>query len=384
MGQDKTGYDPRTVALRTFHDAIPAFQEGEDTPRDYLERCLETMGEREPEVKAFVVTNIDGARQAADESTARYKANRPLSLVDGMPVCIKDLYETADMPTQMNSPVYEGWESNRDAAHVYALRKGGAAIVGKTVTTEFGQATPGPTRNPFDTTRTPGGSSSGTAAAVGAAMVPAGTGSQVRGSIQRPAGYCGNYALKPTFGALNRGGGHSMSPSQSVLGTHAGSLEDCWRTAFHISFTIGGDAGHPGLYGEPTLGDAVKPKRLARLETRGWAETEDETKEIFERFVADVQATGVEVVSRHDDAQVDALETALDTIPDFMFDIFAYEMRWPTWGYRDKAANFSATPSMSGSNAAKRCRPTTTAAGSRCAKNCAGHSRRWMARSTAI
>ena len=239
------------------------------------------------------------------------------------------------MPTQMNSPVYAGWQSIRDAAHVYALRKGGAGIVGKTVTTEFGQATPGPTRNPFDPARTPGGSSSGTAAAVGAGMVPAGSGSQVRGSIQRPAGYCGNYALKPTFGALNRGGGHSMAPSQSVLGMHAGSLEDCWRTAFHVSQTVGGDPGQPGLFGRPELERAVKPRRLARLETRAWPDTEDETREIFGRFLADVAGRGVEIVSRADDARVDALENALLTIPDFMFDIFAYEMRWPTWGYRD-------------------------------------------------
>ncbi len=336
MSRTENAYDPKTVKLLTFHDAIAAFQDGADTPRDYLERCLETIGQREPEIQAFVVTNVDGAREAADDSTARYKANRPLSLVDGMPACIKDLFETADMPTQMNSPVYEGWQSHRDAAHVYALRKGGAAVVGKTVTTEFGQATPGPTRNPFDTTRTPGGSSSGTSAAVGAAMVPAGTGSQVRGSIQRPAGYCGNYALKPTFGALNRGGGHSMSPSQSVLGTHAGSLEDCWRTAFHISSTIGGDAGHPGLFGEAVLAGSVKPACLARLETRGWPETEGETKEIFERFIAELRAQGVEVVSRGDDKRIESLERALETIPDFMFDIFAYEMRWPTWGYRDR------------------------------------------------
>ena len=328
-------YDPRSPGLRTFHDAVPAFLDGGDTPRDYLERCLETVAAREPEVKAFVAANIEGARAAADRSSERYRAGRPLSAVDGMPVCIKDLYETVDMPTQMNSPVYEGWQSNRDAAHVYALRAGGAGIVAKTVTTEFGQATPGPTRNPFDLARTPGGSSSGTAAAVGAGMLPAGSGSQVRGSIQRPAGYCGNYALKPTFGALNRGGGHSMSPSQSVLGVHAGSLEDCWRTAFHVSSTVGGDAGHPGLYGKPELGAAVKPKRLARLETRAWPDTEEETREIFERFVADVAGHGVEIVSRRDDARVEALEQALLTIPAFMFDIFAYEMRWPTWGYRD-------------------------------------------------
>ena len=335
MSGNRQPYDPRSPGLRTFHDAVPAFLDGSDTPRDYLERCLETIEAREPEVKAFVVANIGGARAAADRSSERYRAGRPLSPVDGMPVCIKDLYETADMPTQMNSPVYEGWQSNRDAAHVYALRRGGAGIVGKTVTTEFGQATPGPTRNPFDLARTPGGSSSGTAAAVGAGMLPAGSGSQVRGSIQRPAGYCGNYALKPTFGALNRGGGHSMSPSQSVLGVHAGSLEDCWRTAFHVSSTVGGDAGHPGLYGEPELGAAVKPKRLARLETRAWPDTEEETGEIFERFVSEVAGHGVEIVSRRDDARVEALEQALLTIPAFMFDIFAYEMRWPTWGYRD-------------------------------------------------
>ena len=328
-------YDPRNPALRTFHDAIPAFLDGTDTPRDYLERCLEAIAEREPDVKAFVITNIEGVRKAADRSSDRYRRSRPLSAVDGMPVCIKDLYETIDMPTQMNSPVYEGWQSIRDAAHVYALRTGGAGIVGKTVTTEFGQATPGPTRNPFDLTRTPGGSSSGTAAAVGAGMVPAGSGSQVRGSIQRPAGYCGNYALKPTFGALNRGGGHSMAPSQSVLGVHAGSLEDCWRTAFHISRTVGGDPGQPGLFGHPELERAVKPRRLARLETRAWPDTEDETREIFEKFLTDVGGQGVEIVSRVDDDRVDALERALLTIPEFMFDIFAYEMRWPTWGYRD-------------------------------------------------
>ncbi len=335
MTNKTESYDPKSVQLRTFYDSVPNFLAGSDTPRAYLERCLETIDTREPDVKAFVVTNIDSARKAADNSSERYRANRAMSVVDGMPVCIKDLYETVDMPTQMNSPVYKDWQSIRDSAHVYTLRKGGAAIIGKTVTTEFGQATPGPTRNPFDLSRTPGGSSSGTAAAVGAGMVPAGTGSQVRGSIQRPAGYCGNFALKPTFGALNRGGGHSMSPSQSVLGTHAGSLQDCWRTAFYISATIGGDAGQPGLYGKPELGDTEMPRKLARLETRGWPQTEDETKEEFERFVRDVSGHGIEVLSRREDSRIDALEKALEAIPEFMFDIFAYEMRWPTGCYRD-------------------------------------------------
>lgn len=329
-------YDPRTVELLSFHDAVAKFLDGSDSPRAYLERCIATIEAREPEVKAFVVTNLDGARQAADASDARYAAGQPLSAVDGMPVCIKDLYETIDMPTQMNSPVYQGWESHRDAAHVYALRRGGAAIVGKTVTTEFGAATPGPTRNPFDTTRTPGGSSSGTSAAIGAAMLPAGTGSQVRGSIQRPAGYCGNWAIKPTFGALNRGGGHSMAPSQSVLGVHAGTLEDCWRTAFYISSAAGGDAGHPGLYGEATLGAAVKPTRLIRLDTRAWDATEPETKQVFEGFLEELAGHGVEILSLHDDPRIEEFERNMETIPEYMSPIFAYEMRWPAGPYRDR------------------------------------------------
>ena len=318
-----------------FIPETPRFAEGEDTPRGFLERCIAKIDSVEPEIGAFVATDFEAARSEVDSSTERWKSGRQLSAIDGMPAGIKDVMETARMVTEQGSPLFEGWVGGRDCAAVVALREAGAVIIGKTVTTEFGQATPGPTRNPFDLTRTPGGSSSGTAAAVGAGMVPAGSGSQVRGSIQRPAGYCGNYALKPTFGALNRGGGHSMAPSQSVLGVHAGSLEDCWRTAFHISRTVGGDPGQPGLFGHPELERAVQPRRLARLETRAWPDTEDETREIFEKFLSDVGGQGVEIVSRVDDDRVDALERALLTIPEFMFDIFAYEMRWPTWGYRD-------------------------------------------------
>lgn len=328
-------YDPKTTKLLTFHDAVPAFLSGADTPRAYLERCLETIAAREPEVKAFVHTNVEGARKAADASSARYKAGKPLSPVDGMPMGIKDLYETADMPTELNSPIYKGWQPIRDSAHVYALRRGGAAILAKTVTTEFGSDRPGPTRNPFDTSRTPGGSSSGTSAAIGARMLPAATGSQVRGSIIRPAGYCGNYAIKPTFGAINRGGGHGLAPSQSVLGVHAGSLEDMWRTAFYISSTAGGDAGQPGLYGQLDMPAASKPKRIIRLDTLGWKTAEPEAKEVLAAVTRTLAAAGVEIISRADDPRVEALEASLARIPEFMFAILGYEARWPVANYID-------------------------------------------------
>jgi Asp-tRNA(Asn)/Glu-tRNA(Gln) amidotransferase A subunit family amidase len=336
QGIAQGSYDPATVKLLSWHDRVPAFRDGSDTPRAYLERCLETIEAREPEVKAFTAMDVMVARKAADKATTRYRDGTPSSVVDGMPVVIKDLYEVKGMPTELGSPAMKGYGGDKDCAHARALRDGGAAILAKTVTTEFGAADPGPTRNPFDITRTPGGSSSGTSAAVGAAMVPAGTGSQVRGSILRPASWCGNYALKPTFGALNRLGGHSMSPSQSVLGTQAGTLADCWAMAFYISSTAGGDPGHPGLYGEPALGVARKPARLIRLDTLGWQDTEDETKALFEAFLGALSDQGVEIVARHDDPDIEALEQALTTIPDFLRPMFAWEMQWPGKVQRDK------------------------------------------------
>ncbi len=327
-------YDPRSPGMLPFRDHVPRFLDGSDTPRAYLERCLETIAKLEPAVKAFAATNFDGARAAADASTARYHAGRPASAVDGMPVGIKDLYETMDMPTQANSPVFAGWHSGRDAAHVMALRRGGAAIVAKTTTTEFGMAAPPPTRNPFDTSRTAGGSSSGTAAAVGAAMLPAASGSQARGSIVRPAGYCGNYAIKPTYGALNRGGGLGMSPTHGVLGIHAGTLRDMWETAYFIANTIGGDANQPGLLGEAAAPEARKPARIIRVDTLGWDVTDEAAKDAFEAFLRGLGAE-VEIVGRADDPRIEALEVALRTIPEFLFPMLSYDMRWPAWTYRD-------------------------------------------------
>ena len=156
-------YSPGTFRPLTFHDAVPRFLDGSDTPRTYLERCLATIAAREPQVMAFASLNEAGAREAADASTARYKAGAPLSPIDGMPVGIKDLLETRDMPTEMGCVGYRGNFPKRDNAAVTALREAGAVVLGKTVTTELGGAHPGPTTNPFDPRRTPGGSSSGSA-----------------------------------------------------------------------------------------------------------------------------------------------------------------------------------------------------------------------------
>ena len=128
------GYDPREFKALTFHDATHGFRDGSDTPRAYLERCLETIEEREPVVRAFVTLNESGAREAADASTGRWRAGRPLSQVDGLPIGIKDLLETRDMPTEMGCEAYRGNFPKRDNAAVWALRQAGAVVLGKTVT----------------------------------------------------------------------------------------------------------------------------------------------------------------------------------------------------------------------------------------------------------
>src|SRR5262245_49715164 len=171
-------YDPRTFKALIYHDAAARFREGADSPRAYLERCLEMIHEREHVVRAFVALNEAGARAAADASAQRWKAARPLSPIDGMPIGIKDLLETKDMPTEMGCAAYRGNFPKRDNAAVWALREAGAIILGKTATAELGGAHPPATTNPFDPSRTAGGSSSGSAAAVAARMIPAAIGTQ--------------------------------------------------------------------------------------------------------------------------------------------------------------------------------------------------------------
>src|SRR5688572_3777880 len=111
-------YDPRSHSRLSFAAARRSFKDGTDTPRAFLERCIEVIETRDRDVKAFVSTHMPNARAAADESTARYRAGRPLSVVDGLPVAIKDLFETQDMPTQMNSPLFSDWHTGRDSMHV--------------------------------------------------------------------------------------------------------------------------------------------------------------------------------------------------------------------------------------------------------------------------
>jgi Asp-tRNA(Asn)/Glu-tRNA(Gln) amidotransferase A subunit family amidase len=326
-------FDPARNDLPCFAEAVPRFRDGSDSPRDFLERCLERLSAHEPAVRAFVWFDAAAPRAAADASTARYRQGRTLSPVDGCPVAIKDIIETVDMPTQMNSPIFKDWRSGRDAASVYALRDAGAVILGKTVTTEFAMAAAGPTRNPFDHARTPGGSSSGSAAAVAAGMTPAALGTQTAGSIVRPASYCGVYGFKPSHAALNIGGIHPLSNSHDTLGTLAGSLADAWLIARHIAAVVGGTPPHPGLQGPVDLPAARAPDRLIRLETDGWKEADGATRGALEAAIGKMAAAGATILDRRTAPEVEKLETMLQGVAETARVISTFERRWPFLDY---------------------------------------------------
>jgi Asp-tRNA(Asn)/Glu-tRNA(Gln) amidotransferase A subunit family amidase len=313
---------------RSYVGAHTGFRSGADTPRDFLERCLACVEEREKEIHAFVSTNIPAARAAADRSTERWRNGRALSAIDGMPIGIKDIIETADMPTEQGSPLFKGWRSARDSAAVSALREAGAVIVGKTVTTEFAAVHPGPTRNPWDTTRTPGGSSSGSAAAVAAGMVSAALGTQVIGSIIRPASYCGCYGYKPSVGSINRGGSFDYL-SQSCAGVLAATLDELWIVAREISARAGGDPGFRGLSGPRNPPAAYQPKSIAILQTAGFSSLVPGAAKLFARFQKTLAGKGVHLLTRENTHAVADVEQAIVDAGTLSRKINAWEFRWP-------------------------------------------------------
>jgi Asp-tRNA(Asn)/Glu-tRNA(Gln) amidotransferase A subunit family amidase len=332
-------YDLKAPRMLSFHDAVARFSDGSDSPRAYLERCIERIAALEPAVMAFAFLNLERARAAADEAGTRFKSGRPRSAIDGMPVGIKDLIETYDMPTEFGSELFRDHQPTTDAACVRALRLNGVCLVGKTVTVCFGGGDPARTRNPFDVRRTPGGSSSGTAAAVASGMLPVALGTHARGSTIRPASFCGAYALKPTFGAINRQGSFSMAYSMDHIGVFAGTLSDMWISACITAHDAGGDPSYPGLYGAPSPPAPRKPARLIRLETAGWPSAEPAARAAFEDYLRRLTEAGVEIISRRDDPAIEAYEALHSRTPQLWTNLYRFEMHWPMLQYRERFAD---------------------------------------------
>ena len=304
------------------------FGEGIGSTRELLEACLATIAVREPVVRAFTHLAPEAARAAADAAGVRWRAGTPLSAIDGMPIALKDILETADMPTGFGSPIFAGKNGGRDSAVAYALRRAGAVIVGKVVTTEFADMVAGPTTNPHDPARTPGGSSSGSAAAVAAGMVPVAIGSQVGGSILRPASFCGVVGFKPTFGAINRGG-ISDQFSQNVLGTLSATLEDGWAVCHAIASIVGGDPGFAPFVGGARPMPARKPATLAVLQTAGWAVAEPGAIDAFQGFLRRLSEAGVHLIDRTTSGRVALLEEAIAEAGAVSQGINNWEKAWP-------------------------------------------------------
>lgn len=317
-----------------FSGYAAAFQRGELSPLDLLDAALARLDAHEREIRAFVVLDRERAREQGRASAARWREGRPLSPIDGMPVAVKDIIETRDLPTGQGSPMWTGFHSRRDAASVQALRQAGAIIVGKTTTTEFAVTELfASTTNPHDTARTPGGSSAGSAAAVAAGFVSVALGTQVVGSIIRPASYCGCVGYKPSLGALNRGGSYDYL-SHSCTGLIGATLDDVWVTARAIGSRVGGDPGHPGLAGPDTPPEARRPARLVALRTGVWHDAGEPARAALEHALAALRDGGIEIVTADQDAAVAHFDGLLaGDLHRLSMDIIAWESRWPLAGY---------------------------------------------------
>ena len=206
----------------TATEIVAATVAGTTTCEAVARACLERIAAREPQVRAW--THLDPDRVIA-QARALDRAP-PRGPLHGVPFGVKDIINTCDFPTEYGSPIYRGHRPVADAACVALSRKAGGVLMGKTVTTEFANITPGPTRNPLDLTRTPGGSSSGSAAAVADFMVPLAIGTQTTGSTTRPASFCGVFGYRPTWGDLRMTGVMEASGSLDTLGIIARSIED--------------------------------------------------------------------------------------------------------------------------------------------------------------
>src|SRR5713226_7085426 len=221
----------RAMDLTDLHtlsatDAARLIRDGVISSEQLVEACLDRVREVDGRIEAWAFLDSEHALAQARAADEWRLGGRPLGPLHGIPVGLKDIIDTADMPTENGSVLHAGRTPSRDAPVVTMLRGAGAVIMGKTVTTEFAGAFPNKTRNPHNPEHTPGGSSSGSAAAVAAGMVPLALGSQTTGSTIRPASYCGVYGFKPTHGLIPRHGMFQLSRTLVHVGLFARNVED--------------------------------------------------------------------------------------------------------------------------------------------------------------
>jgi Asp-tRNA(Asn)/Glu-tRNA(Gln) amidotransferase A subunit family amidase len=276
----------KDLSALTAAQAAAEIASGAISSEEVMRACLDRIGAVEGTVKAFAHLDRELALTQARETDQWRRSGRPIGPLHGVPVAVKDIIETADWPTECGSPLLAGRRPRTDATVVAKLRAAGAVIVGKTVTTEFAYFSPGKTRNPRDPERTPGGSSSGSAAAVAAGMVPIALGSQTNGSIIRPAAFCGVFAMKPSHGLVSRAGVLPLSRTLDHVGPFARSIEDI---ALALDAIAGFDPDDPDTRprGGRNFLETAREKfgldpRLAFVKTPMWDKADADTREAFE------------------------------------------------------------------------------------------------------
>ncbi len=280
-------------------DAARAIREGAISAEQLAEACLARVRDADRDVEAWTYLDPEHALKQARARDQDRREGRPVGPLHGVPIGIKDIFDTGDMPTEDGSVLHAGRMPEHDATAVAMLRAAGAVILGKTVTTEFATFSPGKTRNPRNSQHTPGGSSSGSAAAVAAGMVPLALGSQTNGSVIRPAAFCGVYGFKPTHGLIPRGGVLKLSRTLDHVGMFARTLEDIALLAEQL---VGHDLRDPDtrLRARVPFVDTVAqepplPPMLAYVKGPAWERATEETQAAFAELAAALGDRIVEV-----------------------------------------------------------------------------------------
>ncbi len=261
---------------------------GEISSLELVEACIARIESKEEEIGAWAHLDYDFARKQAEHCDAYRASGAPCGPLHGIPVGIKDIFDTDDYPTENGTILDAGRKPNEDCTAVARLMAAGCVIMGKTVTTELAVYSPGKTANPHDVNRTPGGSSSGSAAAVACGMVPLAIGSQTNGSVIRPASFCGVVGFKPTHGLISRTGVLRLSRQLDHVGVFARSIEDA---ALIAECLIGYDLADPDTRLQPapklsetTVQDPPIEPKFAFIKTPVWDQADQATQEAFEEL----------------------------------------------------------------------------------------------------
>ena len=270
-------------------DAARVIREGVMSSEQYVAACLARVRETDARIEAWAFLDPDHALGQARAADQHRLSGQPIGPLHGVPIGIKDIIDTADMPTENGSPLHAGRTPSRDAAVVTLLRGAGAVIMGKTVTTEFACGASGKTRNPQDPAYSPGGSSSGSAAAVAAGMVPLALGSQTGGSTVRPASYCGVYGLKPTRGLIPRRGMSRVAQTLDTVGVFARTIDD---VALLLESCVAYDEGEfesgpraAAPYRAIAAEEPPIPPTFGFVKTPHWNRLDDDAKQAFAELV---------------------------------------------------------------------------------------------------